>query len=125
MAISFQCPRCGKGYQQPEFAAGRAAKCSCGEQFVVPQLGAESDIPQLTDADLAPIEEIPQLTDADLAPVDEIPQLTDADVAPSPGHQTVQAEQTNRQRNCSRKRKSHNRRANKHQPRRNGSCQPQ
>ena len=81
MAISFRCPSCGKNYQQPDSAAGRMAKCGCGTQFTVPQPGGGDDIPQLTDADLAPADDVPQLTDADLAPAGDIPQLTDADLA--------------------------------------------
>jgi len=44
MAISLECPTCGKAYQLQEDMAGRRAKCPCGEVLRVPAPATPSTV---------------------------------------------------------------------------------
>jgi DNA-directed RNA polymerase subunit RPC12/RpoP len=63
MAISFQCPKCGKSYSVEEKLAGKKARCKCGHEIVVPERAPVSDVDAMSallDAELPPLgEELP------------------------------------------------------------------
>ena len=55
MPISFTCPQCGKRYAVNNEMAGKAAKCGCGNQLVVPSPEAETPADETT-SPVAPAE---------------------------------------------------------------------
>ena len=60
MAISFQCPECGKSYNVGEELAGKRARCKCGQEMLVPEPAPVSDadaMSALLDAELPPVDE--------------------------------------------------------------------
>lgn len=62
MAISFQCPECGKSYNVGEELADKKARCKCGEEMMVPETALPSDgdpMSALLDAELPPVGEEP------------------------------------------------------------------
>jgi len=47
MAISIQCPQCGKSYNLRDDLAGKRVKCKCGQAFVAPEPAATEEFEDL------------------------------------------------------------------------------
>jgi hypothetical protein len=54
MSITLQCPGCGQRYQLDDHAAGRQAKCRCGQRMTVPVAAAKPTDSHERDPEQAP-----------------------------------------------------------------------